>query len=172
MANIQEIIAQYKSPIPSLVTQVYSQVKDDSLEHAKIIYKQYLDNIYFSYKTPYNLIQRLGSESNTIRKNTRNLIETYSDDFAKYKTANIKKIKELKSKDENVEQTSSDIEVKVQQDIDIVEPRLKKTFEQHLGDLPNDILNLLFSFEPKDRDMKSVFESNRVINEEIAKFLK
>ena len=70
-----------------LVHEAYSKVKSDSYAQARVILDQYHSRkIYSNYKTPINLLSRLANDSKTIRKNTRELINTHKDDFAKYKT--------------------------------------------------------------------------------------
>ena len=91
-----------KSQKDDLIHETFQNIiQPYSLEYANLVLDLYNKNVFFNYKTPYNLLKRLSSESNTIRKNTRNYIETYFNDFIKYKTVNLKKIEEFRKNDDN-----------------------------------------------------------------------
>ena len=147
-----------KSQKDDLIHETFQNIiQPYSLEYANLVLDLYNKNVFFNYKTPYTLLKRLSSESNTIRKNTRNYIETYFNDFIKYKTVNLKKIEEFRKNDDNPPTRPKNI-VKRKKSIlkkKIISSAKPLDFETMLSNLPDEILMSIFSFEPRDRDMKS-----------------
>ena len=86
-------LAQRKQRVKDeTVMKHFERVKPDSREQARDVLDLYHKGKFFNHKTPVNLLKRMGSESTTIRKNTRKNIDNNKADWSNLKTVHKKAI--------------------------------------------------------------------------------